>query len=61
MEGLKELRARLISVQQKAPGNKLSERNVVEIMQKLVEKYKLELIFTLSGKEYLTPSRLMQV
>ena len=60
MEGLKELRARLISVQQKAPGNKLSERNVVEIMQKLVEKYKLELIFTLSGKEYLTPSRLMQ-
>lgn len=59
MEELKQLRAKLLTIQQKPSGNKLSERNVVDIMQKLVEKYQLKLIFTMSGKEYLTPSRLV--
>ena len=49
-----------MAVQQKASANKLSERNVVDIVQKLVEKYNLGLIYTLSGKEYLTPYRLVQ-
>ena len=60
MEQLKQLKAKLMSVQQKSFGNKLSERNVVDIVQKLVEKYKLELIFSISGKEYITPARLVQ-
>lgn len=60
MENLKQLRAKLLSVQNKPNANKLSERNVVDIVQKLVDNYNLELIFTLSGKEYLTPTRLIQ-
>lgn len=60
MSDLKLLRSKLMSLQQKPTGNRLSERNVVDIVQKLVEKYNLTLIFTLSGKEYLTPGRLVQ-
>lgn len=60
MEELKQLRAKLMSVQQKPVGNKLSERNVVEILQKLVEKYDLHVIFAMNGKDYITPARLTQ-
>ena len=59
MSNLKELRSKLMSIQQKSSGNKLSERNVVDIMQKLIENFSLNVIYTISGKEYITPSRLI--
>lgn len=60
MEDLKSLRSRLMGIQQKSSQNRLSERNVVEILQKLVEKFDLKIIYCLSGKDYLTPGRLVQ-
>lgn len=60
MEDLKSLRSRLVTLQQKSSQNRLSERNIVEILQKLVEKFDLKIIYCLSGKDYLTPSRLIQ-
>ncbi|GBG32425.1 E3 UFM1-protein ligase 1-like [Hondaea fermentalgiana] len=38
----------------------LSERNVVELVLKLREQKKLELVFSLSGNEFVTPERLRQ-
>jgi hypothetical protein len=49
-----------MSIQQKSATNKLSERNVVEVLQKLVLKYDLNVIYCLSGKDYITPKRLLQ-
>ncbi|OWF52506.1 E3 UFM1-protein ligase 1-like [Mizuhopecten yessoensis] len=46
-------RAQLTSAKQK-----LSERNVVEIVNKLVELKLIEVIYTIDGKEYLTPDEL---
>ncbi|XP_060085103.1 E3 UFM1-protein ligase 1-like [Ylistrum balloti] len=46
-------RAQLTSAKQK-----LSERNVVEIVNKLVELNLIEVIYTIDGKEYLTPQEL---
>ena len=37
---------------------RLSERNCVEIVQKLLEMQLLEILFTTDGKEYVTPSHL---
>ena len=39
---------------------RLSERNVVEIVSKLVELNLIEIIYTLDGKEYLTPQELVK-
>ncbi|XP_076872820.1 E3 UFM1-protein ligase 1 isoform X2 [Brachyhypopomus gauderio] len=37
---------------------KLSERNCIEIVAKLVEEKKLDVVHTLDGKEYITPSQI---
>uniref|UniRef100_A0A4W4EFN7 E3 UFM1-protein ligase 1 n=1 Tax=Electrophorus electricus TaxID=8005 RepID=A0A4W4EFN7_ELEEL len=37
---------------------KLSERNCIEIVAKLVEDKKLDVVHTLDGKEYITPSQI---
>ena len=37
---------------------KLNERNVVDIVQKLISQKKVQLIHTSDGKEYITPSQL---
>ncbi len=38
--------------------SRLSERNVIEIVSKLVELRLIEVIYTVDGKEYLTPHEL---
>ena len=38
---------------------KLSERNCIEIVRKLIKQNKLDVIFTTDGKEYLTPDHLL--
>lgn len=37
---------------------RLSERNCVEIIMKLIQKSQLNLYFTLEGREYITPRQL---
>ena len=39
---------------------RLSERNVIEIVSKLVEAGLIEVIYTVDGKEYLTPQELVK-
>lgn len=39
---------------------RLSERNCIEIVSWLIDKKKLDLIFTSDGKEYLTPDQLVR-
>lgn len=58
MEELRKLREKLIQVQKKTNSQRLSERNMVEIVSKLTSKYSLELIYTTTGKEFLTPQHL---
>jgi hypothetical protein len=38
--------------------NKIAERNVVEILDILVRDYQLKLIYSLDGKEFITPDHL---
>lgn len=39
---------------------RLTERNCVEVITKLIELKLLEVIFTTDGKEYLTPQQLVK-
>ena len=43
-----------------ANSTKLNERNIVDIVQKLIAQKKVQLIYTSDGKEYLTPQQLEQ-
>lgn len=40
--------------------SRLSERNCIEIINKLVETNLLEVIFTTDGREYITPQYLLK-
>lgn len=56
MQAILELQRQLKEVQsQKSKSfHKLNERNAVDIIRKLLENKKLQLIYTQDGKEYLT-------
>ena len=60
MQRIRELQQRLKEVQKIKPsqGTKLNERNVVDIVQKLIQMGKVKLIHTQDGKEYLTRAQL---
>ena len=55
---IKRLAADFQRVQVTSTAHKLSERNCVEIVQKLISLNLLEVIYTTDGKEYLTPQQL---
>lgn len=55
---IRQLQADLASVQKSESSQKLSERNCVEIVNHLIASDLLEVLFTLDGKEYVTPQRL---
>lgn len=57
-EEIRQLQADLASVQKSESSQKLSERNCVEIVNRLIASELLEVLFTLDGKEYVTPQRL---
>lgn len=38
--------------------HRLSERNCIEIISKLVQEKKLDVVHTLDGKEYITPAQI---
>ena len=39
---------------------RLSERNCIEIITKLVQEKRLDVVHTLDGKEYITPAQITQ-
>ncbi|EEZ97941.1 E3 UFM1-protein ligase 1 homolog [Tribolium castaneum] len=59
-EEIKRLAADFQKVQLSSTSQKLSERNCIEIINYLKEKKIIDLIFTVDGKEFLTPSHLIQ-
>ena len=58
MDELASLAKQLATVQAAASVYKLSEPNVVEVVQKLKELGLIEVLFTTNGKEYVTPKQL---
>ncbi|XP_034939101.1 E3 UFM1-protein ligase 1 homolog isoform X1 [Chelonus insularis] len=57
-EEVKRLAADFQKVQLTTSSQRLSERNCVEIITKLIEANLLNVIFTIDGKEYVTPQHL---
>lgn len=55
---IKRLAADFQRAQLSSTAHKLSERNCVEIVQKLIGLGLVEVIYTTDGKEYLTPQQL---
>lgn len=59
MDEILQLQRELAAAQQTASTQCLSDRNCVELVMKLQSLKLIDLIFTRSGKEYLTPSQLI--
>ncbi|KAI0565560.1 E3 UFM1-protein ligase 1 [Gracilaria domingensis] len=59
MDEILELQHQLQAAQQTSSSQKLSERNCIELVMKLQSLNLVDLIFTRSGKEYLTPKHLV--
>lgn len=59
MDEILALQQQLAAVQQSSTTQRLSDRNCVELVMKLQSLKLVDLIFTRSGKEYLTPSQLV--
>ena len=55
---LEALMGELEAVQEEQTGNRLAERSCIEIMMKLMQSDQLEVLYTLDGREYLTPAQL---
>ena len=60
MEGfdLDALQAELCAVQAEETTYRLSERNCVDILQRLKKTGQIKVIYTQDGKQYLTPERI---
>ncbi|XP_076444457.1 E3 UFM1-protein ligase 1-like [Babylonia areolata] len=58
LDEVRRLAAEFQRVQLTSAKQKLSERNVVELVNKLVELKLIEVLYTSDGKEYLTPQHL---
>ena len=54
-EEVRKLAADFQRIQNTSTAHKLSERNCIEIVAKLIEMKLLDVIYTLDGKEYVTP------
>ncbi|EGG25389.1 hypothetical protein DFA_03638 [Cavenderia fasciculata] len=58
MEELEALRQRLSNIQKSQSAQRLSERNCIEIIVKMLELKMIDLIHTSTGREYITPKQL---
>ncbi|KAN0014590.1 hypothetical protein ACTFIU_000908 [Dictyostelium citrinum] len=58
MEELEILRKKLYSIQRQDNTQKLSERNCIEILVKMIDLKMIDIIHSLDGKEYITPKQL---
>ena len=57
---IQRLAADLQRAQLSSSSQKLSERNCIEIVNKLVQTGMLDIIYTSDGKEYITPKQLQR-
>lgn len=55
---VRRLAADFQRLQAASTAHRLSERNCVELVSRLVERRLVEVIYTLDGKEYVTPEQL---
>lgn len=55
---VRRLAADFQRLQASSTAHRLSERNCVELVARLVEQGRLEIVYTLDGKEYVTPGQL---
>ena len=55
---VRQLQDELQRIQTSTAANRLSERNCIEVVSKLVEMKLLEVIYTLDGKEYVVAEHL---
>ena len=55
MEEILELQKKLAEAQEISNVNKITDRVVVEIVEKIIKKLNLKLVFTRDGQEYVTP------
>lgn len=58
MEELQALQKKLVEIQKSGGGFKLSERTVVDIIQKVMARGKIKLIHTTNGKEYVAEEKI---
>jgi len=58
--GIKDLQKRLKAAQQASNAKRISERNCVDLVQKLISSGQIKLFHTSNGKEWVTPDRLDQ-
>ncbi len=58
MEAILALQKQLAAVQEQTQTARLSDRNIVEIIDNLIKNYEFKLIYTQDGREYLTPEHL---
>lgn len=58
MEEILELQKKLADIQSSSNLNKLSDRIIVDLIERLLKTTEFRLIFTLDGQEYLTPEYL---
>ena len=58
MDDVLQLQAQFMQLQKQKPTQKISERVVVEILLKIIERKKIRIFFTSDRKEYLTPRQL---
>ena len=57
---IRRLAADLQRAQLSGAVQKLSERNCIELVSRLIKLQQIELIYTADGKEYLTPQQLQR-
>lgn len=58
MDAIRELQRQLAKAQEVSNVKKISERNCIDLVQKLIELDQVKLVHTSSGKEWLTPDQL---
>ena len=57
-EEVRKLAANFQLLQATAGSNKLSDRNCIELVTRLIRTGQIDVVYTLDGKEYVTPKHL---
>lgn len=57
-EEIRQLAADFRKVQESTNAHKLSERNCIEVVTRLIDTRQIQVVYTLDGKEYVTPQQL---
>eukprot|EP00435_Cladocopium_sp_Y103_P030230 s70_g7.t1 len=58
MEAIRALQQQLMEAQRASNARKISERNCIDLVQKLIQTQQVKLFHTSNGKDYLTPEQL---